>query len=49
MFLAAAAVLIILWVLGFLVFHVAGFLIHLLIILAVISVIVHFVTRRRAT
>ena len=47
MFLAIAAVLVVLWALGFIVFHVAGALIYLLIILAVISVIVHFVMGRR--
>ena len=47
MFLGLAALLIILWVLGFLVFHIAGALIHLLIILAVISVVVHFLMARR--
>ena len=47
MFLAIAAVLVILWALGFIVFHVAGALIHLLIILAVIAVVAHFVMGRR--
>jgi hypothetical protein len=36
----------VLWLLGFTVFHVAGGLIHLLIILAVISLIMHFVRGR---
>ena len=36
-------VLLVAWVLGFGVFHVAGGLIHLLILFAVISLIVHFV------
>jgi hypothetical protein len=39
-------VLMVLWLLGFTVFHVAGGLIHLLIILAVISLIMHFVRGR---
>ena len=47
MFLAIAAVLVILWALGFIVFHVAGVLIHLLIVLALIAVIVHFVMGRK--
>jgi 4-hydroxybenzoate polyprenyltransferase len=47
MFLAIAAVLVILWALGFIVFHVAGALIHLLIALALIAVIVHFVMGRK--
>lgn len=36
-------VLLVAWVLGFGVFHVAGGLIHLLILFAVISLIMHFV------
>ena len=36
-------VLLIAWILGFGVFHVAGGLIHLLLIVAVISLILHFV------
>ena len=36
-------VLLIAWIGGFTVFHVAGGLIHLLLVLAVISLIVHFV------
>ncbi|MBV8476394.1 MAG: lmo0937 family membrane protein [Acidobacteria bacterium] len=38
------------WILGFIVFHVAGGLIHILLIVAVISLILHFVrgTRRAA-
>jgi Flp pilus assembly protein TadB len=41
------AVLLVLWLLGFTVFHVASGLIHLLLILAVISLVVHFVRGRR--
>jgi hypothetical protein len=41
-------VLLIAWIGGFTVFHVAGGLIHLLLVFAVISLIVHFVTRTRA-
>ncbi len=47
MFLILAVVLLVLWLGGFLVFHVSSFLIHLLILFAVISVIMHFVTGRR--
>ncbi len=47
MFLILAVVLLVLWIAGFLVFHVSSFLIHLLILFAVISVIMHFVTGRR--
>jgi len=46
MFLGLAAVLLVLWLLGFLAFHVAGGLIHLLILLAVISLVVHFMRGR---
>ncbi|HEX3321440.1 MAG TPA: lmo0937 family membrane protein [Terriglobales bacterium] len=35
-------VLLIAWLLGFTVFHVAGGLIHLLLIFAVISLVLHF-------
>lgn len=43
-----AAILVVLWLLGFLAFHVGGGLIHLLLVIAVIVIIVHFVTGRRA-
>jgi hypothetical protein len=43
-----AGILIVLWLLGFLAFHVAGGLIHILLVLAVIAIIIHFVTGRRA-
>ncbi len=48
MFLILALVLLILWAGGFFVFHVAGFFIHILIIVAVISLILHFVRGRNA-
>ena len=48
MFLILAVVLVVLWIGGFTVFHVTGFLIHLLLIFAVISVIMHFVAGRRS-
>ncbi|GAC1437871.1 MAG: hypothetical protein NVS1B11_03890 [Terriglobales bacterium] len=41
-------VLLIAWIMGFTVFHVAGSLIHLLLIFAVISLILHFVRGTRA-
>ena len=47
MFLGIAAVLIVLWLLGFLTFHIAGALIHLLLLLAVIAIVWHFVAGRR--
>ena len=42
MFLALFAVLLVMWLLGLFAFHVAGGLIHLLLITAVISLVVHF-------
>jgi hypothetical protein len=37
------AVLLVLWLLGFVAFHAAGGLIHVLLILAAISLVFHFV------
>ena len=48
MFLILAVVLVLLWVGGFTLFHVSGFLIHLLLIFAVISIVMHFVSGRRS-
>ena len=42
-----AVILVILWLLGFAVFHVAGGLIHLLLILAVIAIACQLVTGRK--
>ena len=42
-FLALFIFLLIAWVCGFLVFHIAGGLIHLLLLFAVIALIVHLV------
>lgn len=47
MFLILGIVLIVLWLGGFFVFHVSSFLIHLLLLFAVISIIMNFVTGRR--
>jgi hypothetical protein len=43
-----AVILVVLWALGFLAFHVAGGLIHLLLVIAVIVVIYQLITGRRA-
>jgi hypothetical protein len=43
-----ALVLVILWVLGFVVFHVAGALIHLLIIIALIVFVIGLFNRAKA-
>lgn len=48
MFLILALVLFLAWIGGFVVFHTAGFLIHLLLIFAVISIIFHFLRGRSA-
>jgi hypothetical protein len=48
MFLILAVVLVLLWLGGFFVLHVSGFLIHLLLIFALISIIMNFVGGRRA-
>ena len=45
---AIAVVLVVLWLLGAFAFKVTGALIHLLLILAVIAVVVHFLRRSRA-
>jgi hypothetical protein len=42
-----AVILIILWALGFGVFHVAGGLIHLLLVIAVVVVLFRIITGRR--
>ena len=46
MLLVLFVILVVLWVLGWLVFHVAGSLIHLLLLVAVVSLILHFVRGR---
>jgi hypothetical protein len=43
-----AAVLIVLWLLGFTAFHVTSGFIHLLLVLAVISILFHFFRGRAA-
>ena len=44
---ALAVILFILWIFGFLVFHVAGALIHVLLVIAVIVVIYNLIARNR--
>ena len=48
MFLVIFLVLLVLWLLGWTTFHIAGGLIHLLLILAIISIVMHFVRGRSA-
>jgi hypothetical protein len=47
-FLILFIVLLVMWLLGFAAFHVAGGLIHLLLVIAVISLIAHLFQGRRA-
>jgi hypothetical protein len=47
MFLILAVVLLVLWIGGFVMFKTAGLFIHLLLLFAVISLIMHFVAGRR--
>ncbi len=49
MFLLIAAVFALLWIGGFTILHVSSFAIHILIVLAVLSVVMHLVRGRRAT
>lgn len=44
-----AVVLFVLWILGFAAFHVAGGLIHILLVLAIIAVIWNLIAGRRTT
>jgi len=48
MYLIIALLLLVMWAGGFMMFHVAGSLIHLLLLLAVISFVVHLVTGAKA-
>lgn len=48
MFLTIAAILFVAWLLGLTAFHVAGGLIHLLLIVALISIVMHFFRGRSA-
>jgi hypothetical protein len=43
-----AAILVLLWLLGFFAFHIAGGLIHLVLVVAVVLLVLHFITGRRA-
>ena len=46
MFGTIALVLVVMWLLGFFALHISSFLIHVLLIFAVISIIMHFVRGR---
>jgi len=43
---AIAVVLVVCWLLGFFVLHVSSFLIHILLIVAVIALVMHFLRGR---
>jgi len=47
MLITLAIILVILWALGFLAFHVTSGLIHLLLVVAVIIIVIRMVTGRR--
>jgi len=49
MLIALALVLFLAWILGFTVFHVASVAIHVLVIAAVVSALVHFIRRKTTT
>jgi len=49
MFAALAMILLVAWMLGFIVFHVAGGLIHLLLVVALVAFIWQLVAGRRST
>ena len=48
MLLTVAIILLILWALGFFAFHLAGGLIHILLVIGIVVLIWNFVTGRRA-
>jgi hypothetical protein len=48
MFLILAVVLVVMWLGGWVMFKSAGMLIHLLLLFAVISIILHFITGSRS-
>jgi Family of unknown function (DUF5670) len=49
MLLLLAIILGIAWITGFTVFHVTSAAIHILLVLAIVSVVMHFVRGKRAT
>ena len=48
MFITFAVILGLIWILGFGVFHVASAAIHVLVLLAIVSVVVHFVRGQKS-
>jgi hypothetical protein len=49
MLLGLFVLLVILWLAGFVAFHIAGGVIHLLLVIAVIALVAHFLTQRTTT
>jgi hypothetical protein len=45
---AIAVVLLVLWLLGFFAFHITAAFVHILLIIAVVLVVMHFINGRRA-
>jgi hypothetical protein len=45
---AIAVVLVLIWLVSFLALHVSSFLIHILLLAAVVSIVLHFLRRRSA-
>lgn len=48
-FLVLAALLFLAWIGSFVMFHIANALIHVLLVLALLSIVFHFITGRRTT
>ena len=48
MFLTLAIILFVIWIGVFLLFKTAGFVIHLILLFAIVSVIMHFISGKRA-
>ena len=48
MFIGLAVLFLLAWIFGFIVFHVGSVAIHVLLIVALVSIVVHFVRGRRA-
>jgi hypothetical protein len=47
MWLALAIILVLLWIGGFVIFHIAAFALHILLIVAVVVFVIHLISGRR--
>jgi hypothetical protein len=47
MWLALAIILVLLWIGGFVIFHIAAFALHILLIVAVVVFVIHLINGRR--